>query len=87
MHNMWHNFRNNWTYHFRQIKIINMEKIIQWHNEAIYGEPHHNALNLEMARELGKMTAITYDEYSKMCRRMGINPMRDETFIIKYGKL
>jgi hypothetical protein len=40
-----------------------------------------------MARELGKMTSITYDEYTKMCKRMGISPMRDETFIIKYGKL
>lgn len=64
-----------------------MEKIIQWHKDAIYGGPNDKALNLEMARELGKMTSITYDEYTKMCKRMGISPMRDETFIIKYGKL
>lgn len=64
-----------------------MEKIIKWHEEAIYGEPHHVALNLEMAKELSKLTSITYAEYTKMCKRMGINAMRDETFIIKYGKL
>ena len=64
-----------------------MEKIIQWHEEAIYGEPHHIALNLEMAKELGKINTITYAEYSKLCKRMGISPMRDETFIAKYQKL
>lgn len=63
-----------------------MEKIIRWHNEAIYGEKHHIALNLEMANELGKLDAITYAEYAKMCKRMGVSSMREETFIAKYTK-
>ncbi len=45
-----------------------MDKIVQCHNEAIYGEPHHVAMNLEMARELGKLDTLTYEEYSKMCK-------------------
>ena len=63
-----------------------MEKIIKWHEEAIYGEPHHIAMNLEMAKELGKLDSITYQEYTKMCKRMSVIPMRDETFIAKYEK-
>lgn len=63
-----------------------MDKIVQWHNEAIYGEPHHVAMNLEMARELRKLDTLTYEEYSKMCKRMGVHPMRDETFSHKMTK-
>ena len=63
-----------------------MEKIIQWHNEAIYGEPHHVAMNLEMAKQLGKLENVTYEEYSKMCKRLSVSPMRDETFFHKMSK-
>jgi len=64
-----------------------MKKIIQWHNEAIYGERHHVELNLELARELGKCESnITYEEYSKMCKRLGVIPMRDETYYHKLEK-
>jgi hypothetical protein len=63
-----------------------MKKIIQWHNEAIYGEPHHVAMNLEMARELGKLDTISYEEYFKMCKRMSVSPMRDETFFYKMSE-
>jgi hypothetical protein len=64
-----------------------MKKIIIWHNEAIYGDPHHIALNLEMARELEKIESITYPEYAKMCKRMGVSAMREETFISKYENI
>lgn len=63
-----------------------MKKIIQWHNEAIYGEPHHIAMNLEMAKQLGKLETVTYEEYSKMCKRLSVSPMRDETFFHKMSK-
>lgn len=63
-----------------------MDKIVQWHNEAIYGEPHHVAMNIEMAKELGKLDTLTYEEYSKMCNRMGVSAMRDETFYHKLSK-
>lgn len=63
-----------------------MKKLVIWHNEAIYGEPHHIPLNLEMAKELDKLETITYQEYTKMCKRMGVHPMREETFISKMTK-
>ena len=63
-----------------------MKKIIQWHNEAIYGEPHHVTMNIEMAKQLVKLDTVTYEEYSKMCKRLSIIPMRDETFFHKMSK-
>lgn len=63
-----------------------MKKLVIWHNEAIYGEPHHISLNLEMAKELDKLETITYTEYSKMGKRMGVHTMREETFISKMAK-
>jgi len=63
-----------------------MKKLVIWHNEAIYGEPHHIALNLEMAKELDKLETITYQEYTKMGKRMGVSTMREETFISKMAK-
>ena len=63
-----------------------MNKLVIWHNEAIYGEPHHIALNLEMAKELEKLESITYPEYVRMGKRMGISVMREDTFIEKTRK-
>ena len=63
-----------------------MKKIIQWHNEAIYGEPHHVAMNIEMAKQLGKLDTVTHGEYSKMCKRMSVIPMGEETFLHKMSK-
>lgn len=63
-----------------------MKKLVTWHNEAIYGEPHHISLNLEMAKELDKLETITYQEYTKMGKRMGVHTMREETFISKMAK-
>lgn len=64
-----------------------MKKIIQWHNDAIYGGSQDAQLNSEMAKELGKVDAITYTEYAKMCKRMSVTPMREEAFIVRYEKL
>lgn len=80
---MWAYLRDNWSYHIRQIKTLIMEKIIKWHKEAIYGEPQHIASNLEMAKELSKLDTVTFQEYTKMCKRLSIHPMRDETFFHK----
>jgi len=64
-----------------------MKKIIQWHNDAIYGGSQDAQLNSEMAKELGKIDTITFAEYAKMCKRMSVSPMREETFIVRYEKL
>jgi hypothetical protein len=64
-----------------------MKKIIQWHVEAIYGGPQDASLNLEMSKELGKVDSISYIEYVKMCKRMSVSPMKEETFIVRYEKL
>jgi len=64
-----------------------MKKIIQWHVEAIYGGSQDAQLNSEMAKELGKVDTISYIEYTKMCKRMSVSPMKEETFIVRYEKL
>lgn len=63
-----------------------MDKLVEWHNGAIYGEPHHNALNIDMASQLKKMTSITYQEYTKLCKKQGVNAMNEETFNTKYDR-
>jgi hypothetical protein len=64
-----------------------MKKIIAWHRETLHGEPHHIALNIDLAQELEDLDVITYQEYTRMCKRRGICAMREETFLHKMGKL
>ena len=64
-----------------------MEKIIAWHRETLHGEPHHIALNIDLSQELEDLDVITYQEYTRMCKRRGICAMREETFLHKMGKL
>jgi hypothetical protein len=40
-----------------------------------------------MANELAEKDSITYQEYTRMCKRRGICAMREETFLHKMGKL
>jgi len=64
-----------------------MKNIIAWHRETLHGEPHHIALNLDLAEELSRLESVTYPEYTRMCKRRGICAMREETFLHKMGKL
>jgi hypothetical protein len=64
-----------------------MKNIIAWHREILHGEPHHIALNIDLAQELEGLDTVTYQEYTRMCKRRGICAMREETFLHKMGKL